>query len=212
MEATHVERLRSDLVYRAFVLEWLTLGWVLVEAAAGIASGIQAHSVSLLAFGTDGAIEAASASLLLWRLNVELQHGRHVSEAAERHASRIGGGLLFALAAYVVIAAAWSLWTGRGEEFSVLGTMITAATIPAMYLLSRQKLEIAGRIGSRALRADAMESITCGWLSLIVLIGLLVQLVTGAWWVDAITSLGIVWFLIKEGREAWKGEPCCDHD
>jgi hypothetical protein len=25
---------------------------------------------------------------------------------------------------------------------------------------------------------------------------------------DAVTSLAIVWFLIKEGREAWQGETC----
>ncbi len=118
-------RQRTDLVHRAFVLEWLTLAWVLVETAGGIFSGLQAHSISLTAFGIDGAIEAISASVLLWRLNVELQHGRHFSETAERQASRIGGGLLFALAAYVVVAAAWSLWVGRGEEFSVLGMALT---------------------------------------------------------------------------------------
>ena len=51
-----------------------------------------------------------------------------------------------------------------------------------------------------------MESITCGWLSFVVLIGLLAQLALGAWWVDAVTSLIIVSLLVKEGREAWKAE------
>jgi divalent metal cation (Fe/Co/Zn/Cd) transporter len=61
-------------------------------------------------------------------------------------------------------------------------------------------------LGSRALRADAMESIACGWLSLAVVIGLMAQLMLGAWWVDSVTSLVLVWLLIKEGREAWKAE------
>ena len=65
---------------------------------------------------------------------------------------------------------------------------------------------ISAPLGSRAMRADAMESVTCGWLSLVVLIGLVAQGLTGAWWIDAVTSLGIVWFLVKEGREAWRGE------
>jgi hypothetical protein len=30
--------------------------------------------------------------------------------------------------------------------------------------------------------------------------------------VDAVTSLAIVWFVVKEGREAWQGDECCDHD
>lgn len=77
--------------------------------------------------------------------------------------------------------------------------------------LAKRKLAVAGRIGSRALRADAVESITCGWLAFVVVVGLLVQLALGAW-VDSVTSLAILWFLIKEAREAWAGEACCDDD
>jgi divalent metal cation (Fe/Co/Zn/Cd) transporter len=79
-----------------------------------------------------------------------------------------------------------------------------------MYVLSRQKLAVAQQLGSRALRADAIESITCGWLSSVVVIGLLAQLAFRAWWVDSAASLAIVYFLIKEGREAWNGGECCD--
>ena len=53
----------------------------------------------------------------MWRLTVELRHGQKFSERAERSASRIGGALLFALAAYVTAAAVWQLWTETGEQF-----------------------------------------------------------------------------------------------
>jgi divalent metal cation (Fe/Co/Zn/Cd) transporter len=81
-----------------------------------------------------------------------------------------------------------------------------------MYLLSRRKLSLAELLGSRALRADAIESITCGWLALVVVAALIAQLALGVWWVDAVASLGIIWFLIREGREAWAGEKCCEDD
>ena len=116
------------------------------------------------------------------------------------------GALLFALAAYIVVAAGWRLWTRQGADFSWPGLLVSLAAIPIMWLLSRQKLQIAEALGSRALRTDAVESITCGWLSFVVLIGLLAQLALGAWWVDTATSLVIVWLLVKEGREAWQGE------
>jgi divalent metal cation (Fe/Co/Zn/Cd) transporter len=119
--------------------------------------------------------------------------------------------LLFALAAYVVASAGWKLWTHEGAEFSIPGLTISVLAIPIMYVLSRGKLKLAGVLGSRALRADAIESITGGWLSLVVVVALAAQLLLGAWWVDAVASLGIVWFLIREGREAWQGEDCCDH-
>ena len=133
------------------------------------------------------------------------------AESAERKASRIAGGLLFVLAVYVVVTAGWKLWTHQGAEFSLPGLILCVLAVPVMYFLSRRKLDLAETLGSRALRADAVESITCGWLSLVVVAALIMQLAIGAWWVDAVASLCIVWFLIREGREAWRGEECCDH-
>ena len=140
--------------------------------------------MSLLAFGVDSVIEALSACVLLWRLNVELRDGQAFSEEAEHKASKLGGMLLFALAPYVVVSAAWGLWAHNGQEFSPLGLAITAATIPVMYVLAKRKIAVAEKIGSRALRADAIESITCGWLSFVVVAGLLAQLALGTWWID----------------------------
>jgi divalent metal cation (Fe/Co/Zn/Cd) transporter len=202
---------RTAIIHQAFWLEYLTLVWMTIEAAVAIASGIAANSLTLVAFGIDSVIELASAGLLVWRLTVELRRGQVFAESAERKASRIGGGLLFVLAAYVVASAGWKLWTHQGAEFSLPGLVLCVLAVPIMYFLSRRKLALAERLGSRALKADAVESITCGWLSLVVVAALIVQLATGAWWVDAVASLGIVWFLIREGREAWSGEECCTH-
>ncbi len=199
---------RLPLIREAFRLEWLTIGWMTVEAVVSIAAGLAAGSLVLIAFGLDSVIELASAGVLMWRLSVELRHGQVFSERAERTASRIGGALLFALAIYVTAAAAWQLWQGRGEEFSWPGFIVALIAIPAMRYLARRKIDIAEKIGSRALRADAMEAVTCGWLSLVVVVSLAVQWLTGAWWADGVGSLAIVWFLVKEGREAWSGDEC----
>ncbi len=199
---------RQNLVRQAFRLEWITIGWMTIEAAVAIGSGLAANSLTLVAFGIDSVIELVSAGVLVWRLSVELRHGQSFSEDAERTASRIGGALLFALAAYVVASAGWGLWTREGQTFSWPGLGVTAAAIPIMYLLARRKLALAEALASRALRADAVESITCGWLSFVAVLGLLAQLVLGAWWIDGATSLAIVWLLVKEGREAWKAEDC----
>ena len=202
---------RPAMIRQAFLLEYLTLAWMTVEAAVAIASGIAANSLTLVAFGIDSVIELASAGVLVWRLTVELRHGQMFAENAERKASQIGGGLLFTLAVYVVASAGWKLWTHQGAEFSLPGLILCALAVPIMYFLSRRKLDLAETLGSRALRADAVESITCGWLSLVVVAALILQLAIGAWWVDALASLGVVWILIREGREAWSGDECCAH-
>jgi divalent metal cation (Fe/Co/Zn/Cd) transporter len=202
---------RSILVRQAFQLEGLTVVWMTIEAGVATASGIAAGSLSLLAFGMDSFIELASAAVLVWRLSVELRRGRALSEKAERTASRICGALLLALAAYVVAGAAWGLWRRHGQEFSIPGLVITALAIPIMFSLARRKLAIAERLGSRALRADAVESIACGWLSFVVVVGLVAQFLIGAWWFDSVNSLAIVWLLVKEGHEAWESEEShCD--
>jgi divalent metal cation (Fe/Co/Zn/Cd) transporter len=200
---------RPALIRQAFLLEYVTLVWMAIEAAAAIGFGIAAGSLTLTAFGIDSLIELISAAVLVWRLTVELQHGVSFGEQAEKAASRIGGALLFALAAYVVGSAGWQLWVQQGAEFSLPGLIVSVLAIPIMYLLSRRKLQVARALGSRALRTDAVESITCGWLALVVVIALVAQLLVDAWWVDAVASLAIVWFVIREGREAWEGEECC---
>src|SRR6516165_3433769 len=102
---------RQALIRQAFRLEWLTIGWMTIEAIVAIAAGVMAGSLVLTAFGLDSLIELASAGVLIWRLTVELRRGESFSGETKRTASRIAAGLLFALAAYVTVAAAWSLWT-----------------------------------------------------------------------------------------------------
>lgn len=180
----------------------------MVEAVISFAAGVTADSLVLIAFGLDSVFELASASVLIWRLSIELRHGESFSESAERMASRIGGTFLFALAAYVTTAAAWHLWNVTGEEFSWPGLIVALAAIPAMRWLAHRKIAIAEKIGSRALRADAIEAVTCGWLSLIVVVTLVAQWLIDAWWLDSVGSLAIGWLLVKEGHEAWSGDEC----
>jgi divalent metal cation (Fe/Co/Zn/Cd) transporter len=201
---------RLPFIREAFRLEWLTIGWMTVEAVVAIAAGVTAGSLVLIAFGLDSVIELASAGVLMWRLTVELRHGQKFSERAEHTASRIGGALLFVLAAYVTAAAVSQLWNGTGEEFSGPGFIVALVAIPAMRYLAQRKIAIAEKIGSRALRADAMEAVTCGWLSFVVVVSLAAQWLLGAWWIDGVGSLAIVWLLVKEGHEAWRGECCAD--
>jgi divalent metal cation (Fe/Co/Zn/Cd) transporter len=201
---------RGPLIREAFHLEWLTIGWMIIEAIVATAAGVASGSLVLLAFGLDSVVELISASVLMWRLLVELRSGHVLSENAERIAGRIGGALLFVLAAYVVVMAGWNLWTQHHGEFSLPGLIVTLLAIPIMQYLARRKIELANQLGSRALRADAMESVTCGWLSVVAVVSLGAQAASGVWWIDSVGSLAIVWLLVKEGREAWRGECCAD--
>lgn len=135
-----------------------------------------------------------SAGVLLWRLNIELQQGAAFLEQTEQRAAKIAGALLLLLASYVALSAMWALSRRTGEDFSLAGLIVALVAIPAMFYLSKAKIRVADAISSRALRADAMESLTYGYLSLVVVAGLIANAVLHAWWVDSVTSLAIVYF------------------
>jgi divalent metal cation (Fe/Co/Zn/Cd) transporter len=82
-----------------------------------------------------------------------------------------------------------------------------------MPILAGIKIRVAARLNSRALRADAMEAITCGYLSIVLMVGLAATRLFGWWWLDSVAALALIPFLIKEGREAIAGEcSCCAGD
>ena len=197
---------RRNLIAKALRLEWFTLGWMLIEAAVAIGSGVIAHSLTLIAFGADSIIELASAGVLIRRLAIEIRRGEAVAACFERRAARIGSVLLFALCGYVVTAAGWSLWTRTGQEFSIIGLVLALIAIPLMFGLARAKAHIANLIGSRALRADAAESAACGYLSAVVVVGLIAQGLIGAWWIDGLSALVLTPFLFREALEAWEDD------
>lgn len=78
-----------------------------------------------------------------------------------------------------------------------------------MPILARAKIRVADRIGSKALWADAMETFTCGFLSWVLLAGLVASALLHWWWLDSVAALVLVPLLVKEGREAISGECGC---
>ena len=75
-----------------------------------------------------------------------------------------------------------------------------------MTILYVQKMTIAEKIGSRALRAEAKETLVCDLQDLTVLVGLGANFLFGWWWADPAAALGLIPFLIKEGWEGFYGE------
>ncbi len=73
-------------------------------------------------------------------------------------------------------------------------------------------LRAAREIQSAALRAEAKETLACSYLSFALLLGLVANAAVGWWWVDPVAALLMVPWLVKEGQEGLRGEPCCDGD
>jgi len=212
MDTQTSETSASKPIQAALRLEALTLAWMVVEAGVSIEAGVAARSLLLVAFGADSIVELLSAGVLYWRLRREATATtaeEEAIEAVERRTARIAGYLLYALAICVLFQSGYGLWRRHAAETSWWGMAVAVVAAVGMPLLAKAKLRAAEAIGSRALRADAMETITCGRLSWILLAGLVANALLHWWWLDSAAALLLIPFIIKEGREAIKGECCC---
>jgi divalent metal cation (Fe/Co/Zn/Cd) transporter len=204
-----IEQRRNDL-RRGLVIEAVTIVWMVLEAIVALGVGIVARSGAALAFGLDSLIELASAGVLVWRLRAEFGAAMPARvEAVERRAGRIVGGALFVLAGYTVLQSAATFFLGIEAERTLVGIGLALAAVVGMPVLARIKRNVATAIGSAALRGDAACSIACAYMAAALLAGLVLNALFGWWWADPIAALGIVYYLIREGRESWTGR-CCD--
>jgi divalent metal cation (Fe/Co/Zn/Cd) transporter len=186
---------------------------MVIEAAIALTTGFTTRSVSLEGFGIDSIIELVAGSILLWRLMVESRGGSPERvEHAERRAARVTAVSLYVLACYITANSAWTFFMRIHPAASWWGIGLAVAAAIVMPLLWQGKLRVAKRIGSTALKADAACSVTCAYMSFTLLIGLLLNHLLGWWWADPLAALVLVYFIVREGREAWHeastGELC----
>jgi divalent metal cation (Fe/Co/Zn/Cd) transporter len=75
------------------------------------------------------------------------------------------------------------------------------------------KIKVGKKLCSAALVADAHCTLTCFYLSFVLLASSLLYLLFKIPYSDALGSLGIAWFAFREGREALgkarSGNPVC---
>jgi divalent metal cation (Fe/Co/Zn/Cd) transporter len=200
---------RTALLRRGVALEGVTVGYNALEGVIAIVAGLVAGSVALTGFGIDSAIEVSSGALLLWRLRAELGSAS-IGPTVEARATRLAGALLLALAVYIVIESGRRLLTQDKPAASVVGIALMLLSLVAMPLLARAKLRTAQGLNSRALRADAHETIVCAWLSFTTLAGLALNAALGWWWADPAAALVMLPLIVREGVEALRGESCAD--
>jgi divalent metal cation (Fe/Co/Zn/Cd) transporter len=198
---------RDALLRRGIRLEYLTIGWMGVEAVFGIGAGIVAGSAALVAFALDSVVEMASAGVLVWRLRAE-QRGQSV-EDVERRAIRGVAMAYFALASYVTVHAFVDLATGFHPRESKAGIVLAIVALVAMPILAWRKRVTAKQLDSRSMLGDSKQALVCASLSAVLLVGLAANAFWGLWWADPIAAIGIAALAAREGYEMWTTEDIC---
>jgi len=188
----------------ARLLAWLSLGWMTVEGAVGIAAGAAAGSVALIGFGLDSAIEGFASVIVIWRFT----GSRTMSETAERRAQRMVAISFFLLAPYVAFEATRHLVMGSHPDTSWVGIALAIVSLIAMPILGRAKQRIGGRLDSAATAGEGTQNILCAYLAAGLLVGLVGNAAFGTWWLDPVMAFVIAGVALDDGRELWHGDGC----
>lgn len=191
---------------RARLLAWGGIAWHFVEFAIALAAGLAASSIALIGFGADSLIEAVAGFVVVWLFTGSRLH----SPTAERRAQQMIAVSFFVLGAYVTVESVRTLVGGDHPEASWVGIGLALVTAPTMPLLARAKRRVGEQLDSSATVKEGAQNMICAYLSVALLIGLLANATLDWWWADPVAALVIGAVAIKEGRESWLGEGCCD--
>lgn len=186
------------------LLSWLTIAWLAIDGVIGMTAGLATDSVVLIGWGLDCGIEAAAASVLIWRFSAQ----RLASTAAEVVARRIVGITFILLVPYIVVQAIDHLITGNQSGVSWVGLALAASDAVLMPFLGRAKTRLGRQLDSAAATGSGKQNVICAYLSVAVLVGLGANALVGAWWADPIAGLLVAIVCLQAGLSTWRGEGC----
>ncbi|MEU4407381.1 hypothetical protein AB0F88_22890 [Streptosporangium sp. NPDC023963] len=189
---------------RARTLSLATLVWLGVESVLGIAAGLGAHSVALIGWGVSALVEAAASLIVVWRFTGARTGSAH-AEARARRAVAIS---FWILAPYLVLHVAHDLDAGHRAVPSVLGIVVTAASVVGMPFLGMAKRRLGARLHSAATAGEGTQNLLCALLAAGVLAGLALN-AAGWWWIDPAMAVLLAAVAAREGLRAWRGHSCC---
>lgn len=199
----------------AFGLAVFTILYNMGEGLISTWLGFEGESLALSGFGADSFIEVLSGfgiahMVLRIRNNPESSRNRF-----EKTALRITGFAFYALFIVLIATALYNTATGHRPETTVPGMLIATVSILIMWMLVAWKKHVGKKLDSRPILADAQCTMTCIYMSVILLLSSGIYAFTGFAHADSIGTLGLAVFAFREGRECFEkartGRDCSCH-
>jgi len=171
-----------------------------VEVIGSVWSGLIAGSFALLAFGGDSLVELLSGITVL----SFLRRPQASPTTDQGRAEQLTNALLFSLIPVIGLLAVYSYVTGLRPEASPVGIAIAVGAVVIMPYLWLGKRRIGRETRSSMLSMDAVASLTCIFMSVALLGGLLVEYFLGLWWADYLATAFILAFVSREAFESYR--------
>lgn len=177
-------------------LEWVTIGWNVAEVGVTIGLGVAAGSLALVAFGLDSVVEVFASLVVLWQLR-----GDTASLPRITLALRLVAGAFLVLGLFLIVTATVRLLAGVAVDESPFGVGYLAATVVVMLLLARAKGALGAELGNHPLAAEARMTLLDSLLAALIMLALVLNLVLGWWWADAMAAMAVGVLAVLEGWE-----------
>ena len=181
-----------------------TIAYNLIEGLVSIWFGAEDEALTLFGFGIDSFIEVISGVgilIMILRIRRNPVEPRTRFEGA---ALRLTGTAFYLLAAGLGITAAVNLISGHKPETSLPGVIISLVSIAIMWVLVTAKRRVGRKLQSAPILADATCTLVCIYMSVVLLVASLIYQLTGFGFIDSIGAIGLIYFSIREGREAFE--------
>jgi divalent metal cation (Fe/Co/Zn/Cd) transporter len=195
---------QRSLYRSALFLSLFTIFYNLIEGFVSVFFGAQDESLTLLGFGIDSFIEVISGIGILHMVMQLARHRYQESHRFERTALRITGTAFYILVIGLLATAAYNLITGVHPETTLPGVIISLLSLAVMFELRRRKRNVGTALKSDAILADAACTMTCIYMSVVLLAASALYQFLHVPYVDLIGSLGLAYFSFREGRECFE--------
>lgn len=195
----------TDRLFKyALWLGYFTIAFNIIEGLVSILFGVKDETLTLLGFGVDSFIEVLSGLgivAMVLRIRQNLDSPRTVFEQT---ALRVTGTSFYILSAGLFVSAVLNIITGHKPESALPGVIISLVSIASMWMLVTAKRRVGHALNSQPILADANCTLVCIYMSLVLLASSFLYMLTGAGFLDSLGSIGLIYFAVNEGKEAFE--------
>jgi divalent metal cation (Fe/Co/Zn/Cd) transporter len=190
---------RRRLISEAIRWCGLSVAWALIAGTSALLAGFVSNAIALVGFGADSITDGVASAVLVWQFARERAGTNGDGKNIERRSAQAVGSILLLIGMYVTVEAVFGLVSHSHPDSSAVGVVLTAISLVLLPFLARNKLRLAGVLGSAALRGDGVLSFAGALLAAATLLSLVFDAALGWWWSDAVVALLIGAFLLREG-------------
>ncbi|NPV02927.1 MAG: cation transporter [Brevinematales bacterium] len=196
----------------ALILSFITIFYNIAEGIVSLVYGIGDETLSLMGFGIDSFVEVVSGiGVAHMILRIRKSADDTETPRFERNALRLTGSVFYLLSVGLIAGVVISIVQGSRPVTTIPGIVISLISLASMFILMRYKMITGKALKSNPIIADARCTLTCIYLSVVLLTASILYELTKIPYIDAAGSLGIAFFSFREGREAFEkagGKQC----